>query len=268
MHLTFPRSIRSSRSPLAIGALVGLLALAACGKDSSSATGPDPLPPSATYDGVVMLSSGTGGSVHLVFDQPVARVVGGRGTSSSVAAEPSCSAVCGTVLGAVISSGTYNADGSVTFTFTFDGYDYTATAKLVGGRLTGTLSGGPTEAEVAGDFTAYASQAGEEVQAYCGSWLSSDQTDVGGGWYFLIAGSEVSGLVNLDGATAKITGTKTGNELSFDGNATQSGVTATVKATGSITEGASPAITGSYQASALGQTDHGTWHGDLCDLPL
>lgn len=255
MHHSLVRRAARSRAALAASALACTLALAACGSDS---TGPAPRPASRTYDGVLLMEGTNGGALHLVFDEPQARIVG-TGSSSIV----TCSVVCGTFLDAPIDGGTIVGD-SVTFHVVWNAFDITATGRIKGGRFDGTFIGVRDADTLQGNFTVYATQEQDDLQLYCGYW-ETDTDD--GPWYFFVAGSEVVGYGGFDGTTGKLTGTFANGNVNVNSTFSLEGVPLTISLTATghyVTPGDPSAVEGTFHAAAGGESLDGTWYGETC----
>ncbi|HEX8717450.1 MAG TPA: hypothetical protein VF722_10800 [Gemmatimonadaceae bacterium] len=236
---------------VAAGVAACMVALGACGSDF---TGPQPRPASTTYTGVIVANNDQGGQLDLQFSSALARRLSDATGSPSFQASGTCSSVCGTAFGALpITGGSVTGD-SVTFTFNggFDNTEFTAGGKVTGGRLTGTFAA--SDQSVTGTFTAYSVTSTLVVTTYCGSWISTTNSENGGGWYLLASGTEMTGWYTNAGQVIRLDGTVNAPNVTL--KADSGGVTAQ----GTIPASDGSDIGGNYTSSS----DNGTWTGGAC----
>ncbi|MGH7625483.1 MAG: hypothetical protein ACREOJ_09210 [Gemmatimonadaceae bacterium] len=232
-----------------------IIALGACSSDS---TGPQARPASTTYTGVIVANNDQGGQLDLQFSSALARKLSNATGSTVVRQTGGCSSVCGTAFGALpITGGTVTGD-SVTFTFNggLDNTEFTAGGKVTGGRLTGTFTA--SDQSSSGTFTAYSVTSTLIVTTYCGSWISTTNTENGGGWYLLQAGTELTGWYTNAGQVIRVDGAVDGPNVTL--KAASGGLTAQ----GTIPASDGSDIGGDYTAPLSSGTDQGTWTGGAC----
>jgi len=245
----------AARPWLVAAGMAACITLGACGSDS---TGPQPRPASTTYTGVIVANNDQGGELDLQFSSALARKLSNATGSTVLRQTGGCSSVCGTAFGALpITGGTVTGD-SVTFTFNggIDNTEFTAGGKVTGGRLTGTFAA--SDQSASGNFTAYSVTSTLIVTTYCGSWISTTNSENSGGWFLLQSGTELTGWYTSAGQVTRLDGAVNGPNVTL--KAASGGLTAQ----GTLPAADGSAIGGNYTAPLSSGTDQGTWTGDAC----
>jgi hypothetical protein len=209
-------------------AVVACIGVAACGKDSTAPTNPDPATGTVvqlkgavatiTYSGEVDISiaaTATGGSAAI--------------TGCVYLESPTC----------LVVTGNYTV-ASKSMTFSIPSPALTFVGNYDAGVAEGPVSG-------SGGSGFWSTRTGS-VSVFCGSFTGT----VDGTWNTVVTTSAVSGVfVNEFGGSGVITGTRTGNNVSAS---TDNGLTATGTISGTSASG----------NWTLG-TDNGTWSGTTAD---
>ncbi|HET8712745.1 MAG TPA: hypothetical protein VFM23_03585 [Gemmatimonadales bacterium] len=244
-----------AQNRLAYAAVALAVLGAACGDDD--ATGPGPLPASASYQGTYGDPMNVG-TLSITFVSPVAHVMGGRGGAVRSPAAPITAAATLELSGAGSISLTGSVDNGV---LTLSGGGYTLSGALNGGKAGGSSTGPNGD----GVFQALSSPAGAEASIICGHYegtLPDDEPDTGN-FYMVASGGVLAIVYHSDGGdnggfVGTIDAENTINARATASDPDIGNVTLTVS--GDINEDRTAAL-GVYSLTGGGATWGGEWAG-------